>query len=245
MTKEDIQNRIEQVAYDGATDGYNQAVIEREAEKLATELVKLFTIPDVVVVEYGEEDLYLTVKKGDFLTCLSDPSKTVIFNTRAPSIGKNKVFTILYDLPMQFNGKLAYTLTGTKFPFSNFRYSTEDEKALMVEEMEKLGKRYNPVTSKIEEKEPLFVTDDEVKVFDRNTIVYNVRNNTLAKIEISAVYLSKYDFEHKIFFHESSADEYIWRNKRLFSYDDIEKFQSGGEGVFHDIKTIAKERSIK
>lgn len=48
MTKEDIQNRIEQVAYDGATDGYNQAVIEREAEKLATELVKLFAIPDVV-----------------------------------------------------------------------------------------------------------------------------------------------------------------------------------------------------
>ena len=47
MTKEDIQNRIEQVAYDGATDGYNQAVIERESEKLAIELVKLFAIPDV------------------------------------------------------------------------------------------------------------------------------------------------------------------------------------------------------
>lgn len=47
MNKEYIQNRIEQVAYDGATDGYNQAVIEREAEKLATEIVKLFAIPDV------------------------------------------------------------------------------------------------------------------------------------------------------------------------------------------------------
>lgn len=48
MTKEEIQNRIEQVAYDGVTDGCNQAVIEREAERLATELVKLFAIPDVV-----------------------------------------------------------------------------------------------------------------------------------------------------------------------------------------------------
>jgi hypothetical protein len=44
MTKEDLQNRIEQVAYDGATDGCNQAIIEREAEKLATEIVKFFDI---------------------------------------------------------------------------------------------------------------------------------------------------------------------------------------------------------
>ena len=47
MTKEEIQNRIEQVAYDGAADGCNQAVIEREAEKLADEIVKLFAIPVV------------------------------------------------------------------------------------------------------------------------------------------------------------------------------------------------------
>jgi len=47
MTKEDLQNRIEQVAYDGATDGCNQAVIEREASKLAREVVKLFAIQNV------------------------------------------------------------------------------------------------------------------------------------------------------------------------------------------------------
>lgn len=41
---------------------------------------------------------------------------------------------------------------------------------------------------------------------------------------------------------ESNADEYTWKNKRLFSYNDIEKFQSGGEGVFYDVKAIAKER---
>ena len=41
MTEEDLQNRIEQVAYDGATDGCNQAVIEREASKLTREIVKI------------------------------------------------------------------------------------------------------------------------------------------------------------------------------------------------------------
>lgn len=105
----------------------------------------------VVVAKYGQEDLYRTTKIGDFLTCLSDPSKTVIFNSIAQPIGKKKVFTILYDLPMQINGKMAYTMTGVKFPFSNFRYSTEEEKALMIEEMEKLGKRYNPKTFEIED----------------------------------------------------------------------------------------------
>ena len=95
----------------------------------------------------------------------------------------------------------------------------------------------------IEEKEPLFVTDDGVEVFDRNTIVYIVRNDTLAKIKINADYFSKYGFEHKVFFYESNADEYILMNKRVFSYNDIEKFLSGGEGVFYDIKAIAKERS--
>ena len=82
-----------------------------------------------------------------------------------------------------------------------------------------------------EKTKPLFITDDGVEVFDRDTIVYNVRNNSFEKIEISAVYLNKHDFEHKVFAHESNADEYIWRNKRLFSYNDIEKFQSGGEGA--------------
>ncbi|HZJ99690.1 MAG TPA: hypothetical protein VFC79_06775, partial [Tissierellaceae bacterium] len=95
----------------------------------------------------------------------------------------------------------------------------------------------------IEEKKPLFITEDGVEVFDKNTIVYNVRNNTLEKIKIHSIHLSKYDFEHKVFFHESNADEYIWRNKRLFSYNDIEKYQSGGDGVWYDVKAIAIGRS--
>ena len=55
MTKEDLQNRIEQVAYDGATDGCNQAVIEREASKLAREIVKLFAIQNVSKTFTAEE----------------------------------------------------------------------------------------------------------------------------------------------------------------------------------------------
>jgi hypothetical protein len=105
----------------------------------------------VVVAEYEEENLYLTVKRGDFLTCLSDPSKTVIFGEEAWSYGGLKTFTILYDLPMKINGRVAHTLPGVKFPFSNFRYSTEDEKARMIKEMEKWGKRYNPETRRIED----------------------------------------------------------------------------------------------
>lgn len=105
----------------------------------------------VVVAEYEEENLYLTVKRGDFLTCLSDPSKTVIFGEKAWSYGGFKTFTILYDLPMRINGRVAHTLPGVKFPFSNFRYSTEDEKARMIKEMEKWGKRYNPKTFRVED----------------------------------------------------------------------------------------------
>ena len=105
----------------------------------------------IVVAEYEAGDLYLTVKKGDFLTCLSDPSKVVIFNDRALPFGEMKTFTILYDLPMRINGRVAHTLPGIRFPFSNFRYSTEDEKARMIKEMEKWEKRYNPETFKVED----------------------------------------------------------------------------------------------
>lgn len=47
MTKEDIQNKIEEIALNGATDGCNQAYIEREAEKLADSIVNLCNLPVV------------------------------------------------------------------------------------------------------------------------------------------------------------------------------------------------------
>ena len=104
----------------------------------------------VITVEYGQEDLYLTVKRGDFLTCLSDPSKTVIFNTVIPTFEKTEIFTVMYSLPMIINGEVAHIPLGTKFPLSNFRHSTEEEKALMIKEMVKWGKRYNPEARRIE-----------------------------------------------------------------------------------------------
>ncbi len=92
----------------------------------------------------------------------------------------------------------------------------------------------------IEEGNPLFVTDDGVEVFDRDTIVYNVRNNTSAKIGVSVAFLSKYDFEHKVFFHESNADEYIWRNKKVFSYEDFIRW--GNVPYERVIMQLAKEK---
>ena len=90
--------------------------------------------------------------------------------------------------------------------------------------------------------EPLVVTEDGVEVFDRDTIVYNVRNNASAKIGVSVAFLSKYDFEHKVFFHESNADEYIWRNKRVFSYNDLRSWDING-GTQEEALKVAKERS--
>ena len=96
----------------------------------------------------------------------------------------------------------------------------------------------------IEDEEPLFITDDDIGVLNKEALIYIVNKNFYKKkTELCNIYdkLNREDF--KYFLHESRADEYIWRNKRLFSYNDIEKFQSGGEGVWYDVKAIAKRRS--
>ena len=79
------------------------------------------------------------------------------------------------------------------------------------------------------------------------TTIYNMdRVNIKPKLSErtdTAIDFSTNDLDNnKLFYHESNADEY-WKNKRLFSYNDIEKYQSGGEGVFYDVKAIAKRRS--
>lgn len=104
----------------------------------------------VVAAEYREEDL-IKVKKRDFLTLKTDPSKVVIFGSMEGMLGGVAVFTIIYDLPTYINGIPAYTPKGVKMPISSFRHSTEEEKALMIEEMEKWGKRYNPETRRVED----------------------------------------------------------------------------------------------
>ena len=95
----------------------------------------------------------------------------------------------------------------------------------------------------IEEQEPLFVTEDGVDLFDLCQTVYLIHPKTFMKQKSYLGYFSTNDLDNnKLFYHESNADEYIWRNKPVFSYNDIKKFQSGGEGVWYDVKAIAKER---
>ena len=94
-----------------------------------------------------------------------------------------------------------------------------------------------------EKSKPLFITDDGVEVFNRDAIVYNVRNDSFEKIEISAAHLSKDDLEHKVFFDRYNADKYIWQNKRVFSYEDFQRW-----GCLHyesevTIRELAKKRS--
>ena len=44
----------------------------------------------------------------------------------------------------------------------------------------------------------------------------------------------------KSFYHESNADEYIWRNKPLFSYEDFIRW--GNVPYQRVIEQLAKER---
>ena len=92
----------------------------------------------------------------------------------------------------------------------------------------------------IEEKNPLFITDDGVEMLDRDSIVWMVRNKTLEKIKIHSIHLNECDFEHKVFAHESSADKYIWQNKRVFSYEDFMRW--GNVPYERVIKELAMER---
>ena len=184
----------------------------------------------VVVAEYGEEDLYLTVKKGDFLTCLSDPSKTVIFGEKAWSYRGLKTFTILYDLPMRINGRVAHTPPGVRFPFSNFRYSTEDEKALMIKEMEKWGKRYNPETRSIEDIEKDI---SEIAVDFRSAIDYLFEDLHQPTFHTTKKHISKLEALNQLIilaeawnkFDEFKPD---WEDTNQCKYYPLFEFIDGG-----------------
>ncbi len=93
-----------------------------------------------------------------------------------------------------------------------------------------------------EKPKPLFITDDGVEVYDIDSLVFAVKGDFL-KIQLFALAFCQNKNDMKSFYHEANADEYIWRNKPLFSYNDIEKFQSGGEGAWWNVKAIAIERS--
>lgn len=88
---------------------------------------------------------------------------------------------------------------------------------------------------------PLFITDDGVECFDRDEYIiidydFNKRN------VIAYNYAAPYSTGVRRFKHESNADEYIWRNKPLFSYHEIWKYAPYGSPL-SIFEQLAKERS--
>ena len=96
---------------------------------------------------------------------------------------------------------------------------------------------------KIEEEKPkpLFITDDGVEVFNEETTVYCITRGH-NKHEENYRSMRKIESYLKVFFHESSADEYIWRNKPLFSYQDIIEHAYNNPKYRSFIEKLAKER---
>ena len=90
--------------------------------------------------------------------------------------------------------------------------------------------------------ELVFITEDGVRVDNKYAVV--VVDEYFKKSHWEVVAMVKENFENtKVFAHESNADEYIWRNQRVFSYEDIIDFNTVEEGMWYDIKEIAKDRS--
>ena len=81
-----------------------------------------------------------------------------------------------------------------------------------------------------------------MEVYDIDFVVFAVKGDFL-KIQTFALAFSQNKNDMKSFYHESNADEYIWKNKPVFSYEDIIDFNTVEEGMWYNIKEIAKERS--
>ena len=96
----------------------------------------------------------------------------------------------------------------------------------------------------IEEEKPLFVTEDGVDIFDLCQTVYLIHPKTFIKQKSYLGYFSTNVLDNnKVFFHESNADEYVWKNKRVFSYEDMMKAKHSIILTSEDIEKSAKERS--
>ena len=91
----------------------------------------------------------------------------------------------------------------------------------------------------IEEKKPLFITDDGVEVFDKNSTVYCITRG-YNKHDENYISMRKIESYLKVFSHESNADDYIWKNKPVFSYEDFIKW--GNAPYQRVIEQLAKER---
>ena len=95
----------------------------------------------------------------------------------------------------------------------------------------------------IEDQEPLFIAGDGAVFFD--DVYYLVTKPYFVKTKLKAKE-SIYKGDGFIYFkHESNADEYIWKNKPVFSYEDMMKAKHSIILTSEDIEKSAKERSVK
>ena len=90
----------------------------------------------------------------------------------------------------------------------------------------------------VEEKEPLFITEDGVEIFIGDTFV--IVEDDFTKLNLTAFNIP-YPEDFKKFKHESNADTYIWKNKPVFSYKDFIRW--GNVPYERVIKELAMERS--
>ena len=96
----------------------------------------------------------------------------------------------------------------------------------------------------VEDQEPLFTTEDGVKCFDGDEYIsIGVYYNKIYMIACNCD--APYSSDIKRFKHESNADEYAWKNKRVFSYEDMMKAKHSIILTSEDIEKSAKERSVK
>lgn len=91
----------------------------------------------------------------------------------------------------------------------------------------------------IEEKKPLFTTEDGVECFDRDE--YIAISHNFSKLDMVA-HDQAYSGDVMRFKYESNADEYIIWNKPLLCLQDIDGTIKGYLPEFDELRKIAEER---
>lgn len=94
----------------------------------------------------------------------------------------------------------------------------------------------------IKEKEPLFITKDGVECFDGDEYI-SIGDDFCMRSMRASNCDSPYSNDVVRFKNESNADEYIWKNRRVFSYEDMMKAKHSIILTIEDIEKSAKERS--
>lgn len=94
----------------------------------------------------------------------------------------------------------------------------------------------------IKEKEPLFITKDGVECFDGDEYI-SIGDDFCMRSMRASNCDSPYSNDVVRFKNESNADEYIWQNKKLFSYEDMMTAKNSVLLQSEDIERSAKERS--